>query len=75
MSNKVNGAVVGSYLVKLLPVILAVAVTRGCMTQEQAEQAQTILPDLITWISGGGLVLSLARGWIRSLKVWGDKKG
>lgn len=71
--KSMNGAVAWSYALKLLPVVMAILVTKGCVTSEQAEQATPILNDLVTWIAGGVGVISLVVGWLRSLKVYGSK--
>jgi len=70
----VNGAVIGSYAIKLIPVLMAVLVTRGCVTEEQAEAATPILSDLLTWVAGGVGVIALVVGWLRSVKSHGDRK-
>jgi hypothetical protein len=69
----VNSAVLVSYAVKLVPVLMMALVMKGCVTKEQADAATPLLNDLVTWVAGGIGVISLVIGWFRSLKVYGNK--
>jgi hypothetical protein len=69
--NKVNQAVVVSWVMKLLPVVLMALVTKGCLTAEQAGTVQPVAETVIQWIAQGVLVVSLVIAAIRSLKTHG----
>jgi hypothetical protein len=72
--NAVNGAVIAAWVIRILPVVLAILTTRGCMTEEQANAATPVLTEVINWVMGGAAAIAMLVGLLRSLKKNGTKK-